>query len=300
MHMDKCTYTHTHTHMLASTHAHRHTQTHTCACAHTHTHEGRERQIIVLQRGDKTCSKWTFQHVLSPNVPEWQNVQAVHQIWHILSLSATNVTTIKHTKKSAYTCIQNKKYFIHFSQTLPVIHEMDHDIQNQHECLQLKRVMTFRVIFMGGGGGGKLFLIAHIQWCCLAWHGCIFLVLFFCSKLRWGVEGGGRLPSSPQYNVWRHQGKNAVSDVDGRGGTWCARRCDGLSAFLVTLLIGLQGAFLGFDVDKITDIHCHHLSYCPDKDIAERLEVQFTNQPRGTCGAEILHGLPGSSLLGSR
>ena len=58
---------------------------------------------------------------------------------------------------------------------------------------------------------------------------------------------------------------------------------------MVRCRIGLQGAFLGFDVDKITDIHCHDLGYCPD--IAEWLEVQFTNQPRGTCGAEILHGL---------
>ena len=69
---------------------------------------------------------------------------------------------------------------------------------------------------------------------------------------------------------------------------------------MVRCHIGLQGAFLGFDVDKITDIHCHDLSYCPDNDAAERLEVQFKNQPRGTCGAEILHGLPGSSVLGSR
>ena len=28
---------------------------------------------------DKTCSRWMFQHILSP---QWQNMQEVHQIWH--------------------------------------------------------------------------------------------------------------------------------------------------------------------------------------------------------------------------
>ena len=76
------------------------------------------------------------------------------------------------------------------------------------------------------------------------------------------------------------------------------RQSASLLVLLMAYSVESQSVFSGLDVDKNIDYLAHHhgLGYC--RTIAERLESQFGDKSRGTCGrAEVLRGVSGSSPL---